>query len=74
MTTHDLTRMWNLMDNLNYEGTWGQTHRWRADDSWWGWDGEEGLSKKEKGLMDTDNSVVIAEGKVRRLNGSGKIQ
>ena len=24
---------------------------------------EEGLSKKEKGLMDMDNSVVIAEGR-----------
>ena len=26
--------------------------------------GVEGLSKKEKGLMDTDNSVVMAEGGV----------
>ena len=28
-----------------------------------GGEGEEGLSKKEKGLMDMDNSVVITEGK-----------
>ena len=33
----------------------------------------EGLSKKEKGLMDMDNSVVIAQGGgVRGLNGNGK--
>ena len=30
----------------------------------------EGLSKKEKGLMDMDKSVVIAGGRV--LNGNGK--
>ena len=34
----------------------------------------EGLSKKEKGLMDMDNSVVMAGGNVRGLNGNGKIQ
>ena len=35
----------------------------------------EGLSKKEKGLMDMDNSVEIAvgrEGGIRELNGNGK--
>ena len=33
----------------------------------------EGLSKKEKGLMDMDNSVVAAGGGgYRRLNGNGK--
>ena len=34
----------------------------------------EGLSKKEKGLMDMDNSVLVAGGKrgIRRLNGNGK--
>ena len=34
----------------------------------------EGLSKKEKGLMDTDKSMVIAGrgGGIRRLNGNGK--
>ena len=33
----------------------------------------EGLSKKEIGLMDMDNSVVIAVGRcVRGLNGNGK--
>ena len=32
-----------------------------------------GLSKKEKGLMDMDNSVVIAGRRgVRGLNGNGK--
>ena len=35
----------------------------------------EGWSKKEKGLMDTDNRVVIARGEgIRGLNGDGKIQ
>ena len=34
----------------------------------------EGLGKKEKGLMDMDNSVVIAgrEGSIRGLNSNGK--
>ena len=34
----------------------------------------EVLSKKEKGLMDMDNSIVIAGdgGSIRRLNGNGK--
>ena len=32
----------------------------------------EGLSKNEKGLMDMDNSVVIAGGGIRGLNGNGK--
>ena len=34
----------------------------------------EGLSKKEKGLMDVDNRVVIEGGGIRGLNGNGKIQ
>ena len=35
----------------------------------------EGLTKNEKGLMDMDNSVVIAGpgvGDIRGLNGNGK--
>ena len=35
----------------------------------------EELSKKEKGLMDMDNNVVIVVGvggHIRRLNGNGK--
>ena len=34
----------------------------------------EGLSKKEKGFMDMDNSVVIAKGQsgIRGLNGNKK--
>ena len=34
----------------------------------------EGLSKKEKGLMDMDNSVMTTggEGGMRGLNGNGK--
>ena len=34
----------------------------------------EGLNKNGKGLMDMDNSVVIAEGRVIQegLNGNGK--
>ena len=40
---------------------------------WRGRGGVEGLGKKEKGRMDTDNSVVIAGGgAIRRLNGNGK--
>ena len=40
-----------------------QTHRWREDDSQWGIVRVEGLSKKEKGLMDMDNSVMTAVGR-----------
>ena len=43
----------------------------------WGGEGMEGLSKKEKGLMDMDNNVVIVGGEdgIRGLNGNGeKIQ
>ena len=46
-----------------------------ADDSQWrgGSEGRgEGLSKKEKGLMDMDNGVVTGGEGVRRLNGNGK--
>ena len=33
----------------------------------------EGLSKKEKGLMDMDNSVgIVGGGGLRGLNGNGK--
>ena len=34
----------------------------------------EGLSKKEKGLMDMDHSVMISggTGEIRGLNGNGK--
>ena len=35
----------------------------------------EESSKKEKGLMDIDNSVMIVGGKaVKLINGNGKIQ
>ena len=34
----------------------------------------EGLSEKEKGLMDTDNKCVdcLGEGNIRELDGNGK--
>ena len=35
---------------------------------WWEW------SKKEKGPVDMDSSVVIAGVGIRELNGNGKIQ
>ena len=57
---YDLTHMWNLMNKLNWQAKQRQTHRWRTDDSQSGGEGVEGLSKKEKGLMNIDNSVVIA--------------
>ena len=53
----------------------GQSHREQNDS--WGWGGvREGggeLSKKEKGLMDLDSSVLIAWEKrgIRGLNGNG---
>ena len=51
------------MNKLNKQGKWGQIHRWRAGCSSWG-DGEgvEGLRKKEKGLMDMNNRVMIVKG------------
>ena len=40
-----------------------KTVSWRAGWQLWGWGlGVEGSSKKEKGLMTMDNSVVIVEG------------
>ena len=36
-------------------------------------EGVRGLSKKEKGLMDKDNSVNIARGDIRGLNGMENI-
>ena len=55
---------------------YGQTHRWRAGRQSVGEEGGkgvEGLNKKEKGLMDMDNRVVIAGGETTRgLNGNGK--
>ena len=52
--------MWNLKNKLNCKVKHRQTHKWRADDSGGGGSqGMEGLSKKIKGLMDLDNSVVI---------------
>ena len=65
------------MNKLSYQGKWGQTHRYRA-----GWqlrvEGKGGdrkiKPKKKKGLMDTDNSVVIeGRGSIRELNGNRKI-
>ena len=52
------------MNKLNSQRKWEQTHRWRA-----GWklggggSGVEGLIKKERGLMDMDNTVVITRGR-----------
>ena len=61
------------MNTLNSQAKQRQTHRQRADDSQWGEKGVEGLSKKEKGLMDVDNSVVIAGVRgIRVINGNGK--
>ena len=62
------------MNTLNSQAKQRQTHRQRADDSQWGEKGVEGLSKKEKELMDADHRVVIAGGQreVRGLNGNGK--
>ena len=57
---YDFTHMWYLMNKLK----WGQSYTWKA-----GWQlvvrgGEEveGFSKKEKGFIDIDNSVVMARG------------
>ena len=49
---------------LKEQGAFGE----RADSK------SEGLSKKEKGLVDMDNSVVISGGEsIRGPNGNGKI-
>ena len=64
---YDLTHMWKLMYKLNSQAKQRQTPRasWELWGS--GWE-MEGSSKKEKGLMDMDNSVVIAGG--RRYKGT----
>ena len=49
------------------------TDRQQAESSEGEWLGVEGSSKKEKGLMDMDNSVEIAGGGGERwINGNGK--
>ena len=68
---------WSSFSALNYIVSYAfsllknmQSHSW-VGRGWWR---VEGLSKVGKGLMDTDNRVVIAggEGSVRGLNGNGK--
>ena len=74
---YDFTHMWNPMNKLNQQAKQRQTHRQRADDSYGGGQGVEGLSKEEKGLVDMDDGVVIAGGGevgIRGQNGTGKKQ
>ena len=58
-----------LMNKLIQQAKERQTYRWRSDDSYWqGWAGGSrlgggGIEQKEKGVMDMDNSVVIAGGR-----------
>ena len=55
------------MNKLNYQGKWGRLIDGEQDDSSLAVRGQgywvEGLNKREKGLMDIDNGVVIAEEK-----------
>ena len=55
---YDFTLMWTLMNKVNEQGKWGQTRRVGRGEQ------VEGVRKKEKGLMEMDNSVVIAGGRV----------
>ena len=68
--------MWNLIKISINKQNGDRLIDGEQDDSWRGGLGVEVLSKNEKGLMDMENSVVIAvgEGVQGRLNGNGKIQ
>ena len=50
---YDFTHMWNLMNKLNQQGKWGQTHRWRAGwqlgGEWLGGGGIEQNGKRTHG-------------------------
>ena len=50
------------MNKLNKQNRDRLTDGEQDDSSWGGGQGVEGLNKKEKGLMDMNNSVVIAGG------------
>ena len=58
-----------LMNKLIQQAKERQTYRWRSDDSYWQGRaggstlGGRGIEQKEKGVMDMDNSVVIAGGR-----------
>ena len=61
--------MWNLMNKINRQSRWKQTHRYREQTELSErWEAER-LSEKDKGmkrrknLIDTDNSMVITTGK-----------
>ena len=73
MGPYDFTHMWNPVNKLNKENG-DRLLGGEQDDSWWGQSlGVEGWSKKEKGLMDMDNSGVTAGGGgIKGLNGNGK--
>ena len=49
------------MNKLNSQGKWGQTQRWRAGCQLVG-GALRGERIEQKGLMDVDNSVMIAGG------------
>ena len=61
-------------NGLNEQGKWGQTHRWRADDSWWGVGGieQKGIRTPEHGQQWITVGGCWAEQSIRGLNGNGK--
>ena len=46
--SYDFTHMWNVMNKLNWQGKWGQTHRWRAGCQLVGYLGGGGIEQKGK--------------------------
>ena len=71
---YDFSHIWNLWTNWTSKENGDRLINGEQDDSrGWGSGGMEGLSKKEKGLLDMDNSVLIlGRGDIRGPNGNGK--
>ena len=74
---YDLPHRWNPVSKLNKQGKWGQTPRWRADDSSWASGvGGRGGGIEQKGKRAYEHgqqcSECGGEGVIRGLTGNGK--
>ena len=68
---YDFTHMWNLINKLNEQEKWGQTHRWRQ---LWGELEGGGIEQKCKRTCGCGQQCCDCWGKgdIRGINGDGK--
>ena len=73
---YDFSHMWNLMNKLNYQAKWRQTHRWRAGWQLWvvglGVEGSEQKGKRTHGH--SEQWWLQGEGVYKEINVNGKIK